>query len=63
MDPFHADLPVVANFLGDMFGDGYQYRTLNVYRSALSSVLPTVDGIPVGQHSDVCKVMRGVYNS
>ena len=63
VDPFHADLPVVANFLGDMFGDGYQYRTLNVYRSALSSVLPTVDGIPVGQHSDVCKVMRGVYNS
>lgn len=42
---------------------GLQYRTINVYRSALSSVLPQVAGGPVGQHEDIKKVMRGAYNS
>jgi hypothetical protein len=32
-----------------MYKEGYQYRTLNVHRSAISSVLPQFDGVPVGQ--------------
>ena len=49
IDPFSAPLASVLNFLARMFTEGYYYRTINVHRSAISSVLPHIGGMPVGQ--------------
>ena len=63
MDPLESDEVAVAIFLASQFEDGKQYRTLNVYRSALSStLLVRSDKFPVGQSSTVQRVMVGVYN-
>ena len=63
MDPLESDEVAVANFLASQFEDGKQYRTLNVYRSALSStLLVPSDKLPVGQSSTVRRVMDEVYN-
>ena len=63
LDPLEADEVRVANFLASQFESGKQYRTLNVYRSALSSTLPVrADELPIGQSPTVRRVMAGVYN-
>ena len=63
MDPLESDEVAVANFLASQVEDGKQYRTLNVYRSALSStLLVRSDKLPVGQSSTVRRVMARVYN-
>jgi hypothetical protein len=43
-----------------MFSEGYQYRTINVHRSEISSVLPYIDGLPVGQFPLVKQLFRGI---
>jgi hypothetical protein len=49
VDPFSAPLAFVLDFLAWMHFKGYEYRTINVHRSAISSVLPYIDGLPIGQ--------------
>ena len=39
------------------------YRSLNCYRSAISSVHLPVDGFQVGQHPLVTRLLKGVFNS
>ena len=62
-DPISGPVSDVVNFLGDLYAQGYQYRSLNSYRSAISSVHDQVDGCPVGQHPLVSRVLKGVFNS
>ena len=63
LDPFRSDEVQVANFLADEFRGGKKYRTLNVYRSALSSTLPPLhDGTPVGQSVLVRRLLQGAYH-
>ena len=53
----------LINFLQFEFeANGKQYRTLNTYRSAVSTTLGTcpVRGSPVGQDPLVCRFMRGL---
>lgn len=38
-----------------------EYRTVNVYRSALSAVLPLIDGHKAGCHPLVCQLLKGVF--
>lgn len=52
----------MANFLAEEYDVGKQYRTINVYRSALSTTLPPAHGSSMGKHPDVRRVMRGVYH-
>ena len=52
----------MVNFLAHLFKEGYQYRSLNAYRSAISSVLEKVDGYEVGQHPLVSRLMKGAFN-
>ena len=54
-DPVSGDVNEVVNFLAHLFEEGYQYRSLNAYRSATSSVHDKVDGVTVGQHPLVAK--------
>ena len=60
-DPISGDVSEVVNFLAHLF-EGYQYRSLNAYRSAISSVHDKVDGISVGQHPLVARVLKGAFN-
>ncbi len=45
-----GDISEAVNFLAHLFHQGYQHRSLNSYRSAISSVHDKVDGYEVGQH-------------
>ena len=61
-DPFQAPILVVANFLGRMFKKGLSYSTLCGYRSAISSYHDLVDGVKVGQHPTLIRLLKGVFN-
>ena len=52
----------VVNFLADLFSQGYQYRSLNAYRSAISSVHDKIDGCDVGQHPLVSRLLKGAFH-
>ena len=58
--PFHH-LTNVLDFLALQFHEGKEYRTVNVYHSALSAVLPLIDGHKAGSHPLVCQLLKGVF--
>ena len=53
----------VANSLASLHQEGYQYNSLNAYRSAISSVHERVDGVPIGQHSTIVRLLKEAYNA
>ena len=52
----------ITGFLTHSFDEGLEYRTINTYRSALSGVLPPLEGFPVGQHPIVVRLLKGILN-
>ena len=52
----------ITAFLAHSFDKGLEYRTINTYRSALSGVLPPIEGFPVGQHPLVVCLLKGILN-
>ena len=62
INPISCPIGDVVNFLAEMFSEGYQYRSLNAYRSAISSVHDRVDGYDVGQHPLVSRLLKGVFH-
>ncbi|XP_063442583.1 uncharacterized protein LOC134722881 [Mytilus trossulus] len=63
IDPYSASLRETADFLTSLYTSGLQYSTIGGYRSMLSSVLPPVEKIPVGQHPYIIRLLKGVFNS
>ena len=61
-DPFSGPVSEVANFLATLYQEGYQHNSVNAYRSAISSVHEKVDGVPVGQHPIITRLVKGVFN-
>ena len=61
-NPISGSINEVVNFLADLFQQGYQYRSLNAYRSAISSVHERVDGYEVGQHPLVTRLIKGAFH-
>ena len=61
-NPISGDINEVVNFLADLFQRGYQYRSLNAYRSAISSIHEKVDGYEVGQHPLVTRLIKGAFH-
>ena len=53
----------IVIFLADLFSQGYQYHSLNCYRSAILSVHEAVDGLSVGVHPAVTRLLKGVFNA
>ena len=41
---------------------GLAYNTVNLHRSAISGTLPPVDGVPVGAHPLVKRLLKGVFH-
>ena len=62
-NPISADIATALGFLADQFDKGKQYRSINCYRSAISSTHLPVQGFPLGQHPLVCRLLKGVFNS
>ena len=57
-----VQIQLVANFLAFLHKEGYQYNSINSYRSAISSVHEKVDGVSVGQHPTVTRLLKGVFH-
>lgn len=62
-DPIIGPIDDIANFLAELYQEGYAYRSLNSYRSAISAVHEKVDGYPIGQHPLVTRVLKGAFNN
>ena len=62
VDPFLASPNNCADFLTSLFQRGLKYRTINGYRSILSSFLPPIDNCPIGQHSYIIRLLKGAFN-
>ena len=63
IDPNAATLTNCADFLSSLFQTSLKYRTISGYRSMLSVMLPQINGYPVGQHPDIKRLLKGVFNS
>ena len=53
----------MANFLAYLYKEGYQYSSVNAYRSAISSVHEKIDGYIVVQHPLICRLIKGVFQA
>lgn len=49
----------VVNFLGFLFENGASYSTLNIARSALSTKYGNINGVRIGEHHLVSRLMKG----
>ena len=63
VDPFSASLADIVQFLTDLHVEGKEYSTVNTYRSAISMSHVSVEGVVVGKHPTVCRLMQGIFNS
>ena len=61
-DPISCPIGEVINFLGHLFEQGYQYCSINSYRSAISSVHEKIDGYEIGQHPLVARTLKGIFH-
>ena len=50
------------NFLAHLYSKCYQYRSLNAYRSAIASMHAPIDGVSIGQHPLVSRLLKGVFH-
>ena len=49
--------------MSQLFQNGFQYRTINNYRSATSAFHDYIQGKPVGEHPRICSLVAGIFNS
>ena len=62
IDPFQASVEFVIEYLTALFSKGYEYSTINGYRSAISALHFGHEGQKVGQHPLVKRLMTGIFN-
>ena len=62
INPFSTTVENILEFLPDLFYKGFKFRTLGVYKSAISSNHETVDGFVIGKHPMMAKFMKGVLS-
>jgi len=60
INPFSPGINDVGNFLAQGHSDGLAYKTINTYRSCLSTSLPPIEGSDVGKHPLIVRLMRGI---
>ena len=58
LDPISGPVSEVANFLADLHSEGYQSKC---FCSAISSVHDKVDGVEVGKHPIVARLLKGAF--
>lgn len=55
-----TDVTSILNFLASLAEGGLAYRTVNTFRSAISAGHIPLEGVPVGEHPLVCRLLRGI---
>jgi integrase len=58
--PWNPSLDVIIKFLTYLFSEGKSYVTINTARSALSTSLGSVDGLKIGSHPIITRLLKGV---
>jgi len=61
-DPIRGPIADVGNYLANLYYQGYQYRSLNSYRSVISLVHEKIDGEVVGKHPLICHLLKDAFN-
>ena len=61
-NPLSASIGTVSQFLTSLYASGLSYSTVNTYRSAISMTHLPIDGIPVGSHYLIKRLMKGIFN-
>ena len=62
-DPFCSTVASTADYLTEVFKKGRSYHTLYIHRSANSAFHRPIDGVKVGQHDLVCRVLNACFNA
>ena len=63
VDPFCSTVASIADYLTELFKKGRSYHTVNIHRSAISAFHRPIDGVKVGQHDLVCRVLNACFNA
>ena len=63
VDPVSGPIEDVVNFLAHLYKEGYQYRSLSSYRSAIASMHSPIDGVAISQHPLVSRLLKGVFQT
>ena len=63
LNPFSTDVRFFLDFLAELFEQGLQYRSINTVRSAVSMTHTKVEGVPIGQHPLVSRLLKGIHNT
>ena len=63
VDLFCAPVETIANFLSSLLLNGYEYRSINSYSSAISAFHLEIKGRKVGQLQLIKQIMKGAFNS
>lgn len=53
----------IADYLTALFKKGRSYHSVNAHRSAISAFHRPIDGVEVGQHDLVCRVLNACFNA
>ena len=61
VDPFSCGIQSFLDFLASLYEEGLQHRSINAIRSAVSMTHRHVEGVPIGQHPLVTRLLKGVY--
>jgi integrase len=62
--PFSAPVTAVLSFLASLLKEkDLEYRTIAVYRSAISQTHDSIDSVPLGELPIVSKFMKGVFRA
>ena len=61
-DPLRSDVATSLSFLSHVHLRGTSYSFLNICRSMLSSTLDPIDGLPLGCHPLIKRLLKGCYN-
>ena len=62
LDSFQATVQDIIEYLTFLFSCGYEYRTINFHRSAISTFHEYIDDLPAGKHPRICSLVSGVFN-
>ena len=54
IDPFRCPINYILDFLACFHEEGYEYRFIDCYRSAISGFHEKIESLLVGQHPEVC---------
>ena len=52
----------MTDYLSFLFEKKLAYRTICLHRSVLSTTLPHFDGMAIGEHPIVCRLIKGIFH-